>query len=391
MDKREMKSVKSKLFRLFGISSIVVTFIWVILIVMSNISDGPIQHPAPAELLTLPFNAEKSLKFCVFSQDQGEPELGAVVIKNNVEYILPLQKSVLALKGNRSTLFENSLALISDMEESKSLTRELLRYERNRGYPTDLLHESEIELLPFIERPAKMLHGTNSPAHHRNVKRTVVKKWFPVISKILLNPYNMITKDSFYGETNEEPEFGFFHGNNIGIYKTGDQVLLPKSCNEIDFETELALVIGKTGTTIPNSEAKPYVAGYLMFNDFSDRVIQDKERLTFIGYQKSKYISALSSYLVTDIEPEKFTIRALVNGKEVLTACADEIFNFLSLEEQVSHYSNYGTLVPGTVIATGTMAGGCLVELELPFLTPGDKVEFIGNQGLGSLSNVLIK
>ncbi len=391
MDKREIHSMKKTFFRLIGISSLLIILIWGLLILISNIHDGPIAHPAPEEFIKLPFNPNRSLKYCVFSKGQGKPELGAVIIRNSEEYILPLQKSLILWRSSSSSLFESSLALISDMEQSKKLTRKIILHEQNSGYPTELLRESDIELLPFLERPAKMLHGTNSPAHHRNVKRTVVKKWFPIVSKIILNPYNMITGDAFYSESNETPEFGFFHGNNIGIYTNKQAVKLPETCKEIDLETELAFVIGKRGSNIPTNEAKPYIAGYLLFNDFSDRAEQDKERLTFNGYQKSKFISSLSSYLVTDIVPEQVTVRAVVNGTEVLAACADEIFNFLSIEKQISLYSQYGTLVPGTVIGTGAMAGGSLVELELPFLRPGDTVEFIGNQGLGTLSNTLIK
>lgn len=373
------------------IAAVVIFALWLLIIFMSNRADSPIVHPAPEEFLSMGFNPDKSLKFCVFSLSKEAPaELGAVVMYNGAERILPVQKSYSRHYDKAGFQpFSSAMDLISAIDTAKVVSRELFQKERESGYPTPLYRESEVTLHPFIQSPAKMLHGTNSRAHHRNAKRLTVKGWMPFTAKTILNPYNYLTKDSFYAETNEEPEFGFFHGNNIDLLTTGDTLELPEGMEKIDIEGELAMVIGKRGARIDREDAESYVAGYLMFNDFSDRVAQDKERLKFQGYQKSKYISGLGAWFLTDIEPEKFTVRAKVNGKEVFTACNDEIIEFLSVAEQIVHYSHYGTLVPGTVIAMGTMAGGSLNELELSHLIPGDRVELVGNQGFGSFVNYI--
>ncbi len=199
----------------------------------------------------------------------------------------------------------------------------------------------------------------------------------------------MITNDSFYSEHNEIQEFGFFNGNPLNHYTNGDTIPLAYEGQLLDIEAELAVVISKTGTSISIDEANSFIAGYLMFNDISDRSIQDKERLSFLGYQKSKYLNARSSYLVTDIDPNKFAIRALVNGEEVFTCSPKDILDFMTIEEQLVTYSNYGGLVSGEIIGLGTMAGGCLNELELPHLKSGDTATFIGNQGLGELTIII--
>ncbi len=125
----------------------------------------------------------------------------------------------------------------------------------------------------------------------------------------------------------------------------------------------------------------------MIYNDLSDRAIQDNERLAFLGYQQSKYLNARSNYLVTDIDPEQFAIQAYVNGKEVFTCSPADILEFMSIEEQLVAYSQNGGLAAGEIIGLGTMAGGSLNELELPpHLISGDTVTFIGNQGLGELT-----
>lgn len=383
-----MNKLLCKKTAIIAVSSMVV--IWTILVIVSNVLDGAIRYPAPKEFLDIGFNPEKSLKYGVISVN-GKRVLTAVIIKDGEEHLLPLQESHYRKYGVNNPLFDNTMNLISNMELSKDITWKLLKSEALNNYPTELKKEKDIKLLPFLETPTKMLHGTNSRKHYRNIKRAAVGRMLPIVSKLILNPYNMLTNDSFYLKPMEEMKFGYFHGNNIGIYTNNEDITMPDGVTRFDIEAELAVVIGKAGKNIDINDAKDYIAGYLIFNDITDRDIQDIERLeTYTGYQKSKYISVLSSYMLTDIDPDKYTVTAKVNGKEVFTACQDEISEFLSLEEQITLYSKYG-FAPGQVIATGTMAGASLIELDLPLLVPGDEVEFIANQGFGSLKNRIIR
>lgn len=366
---------------------LITTLCWVILIVISNYYDGPKTFPATQEQLAMPFDSESSLKYCRFSyQEQETPVLGAVISLDNKEYVLPLKESYETMTGDNTALFDNTQIFIESITLAKEITRELIDYHFSDETSLNALPIEEVHTLPFIETPTKFIQGSNSAMHNRNAKRMTVKGWMPMVRTMILNPYNFITNDSFYADSNEEQPFLFFHGNPQNFYSHGDFVRLPDGVEKIDFEAELAVVIGKTGTDISPSEAMDFVAGYLIYNDLSDRVTQDEERLEFVGYQKSKYMNALSHYFVTDIDPTNFAITAYINNDEVLTCTTQEIMAFMSFEDQIAKYSQYGGLMTGEVIGLGTMAGGSLNELELPHLFPGDTVTFIGNQGLGELT-----
>jgi len=378
--------------KMIGLALLILLCAWCILIGVSNYYDGPIRYPAPKSYLDMTFNEELSLKYCVFNNNNGgDRRLGVVIIVDGQEKIIPLQESHRNMIGGQHELFSSSYDMISDMKKSKELTRKLLTLERESTHSTQYYDENEVTLLPFLDETRKFVHGTNSKKHHRNAKRITVKKWFPVVSKLFINPYNFLLGDRFYSEIDEETDFGFFHGNNINMFTTNDTINLPKGIEKVDIEAELGIVIGKTGQDININEADEYIAGFLIYNDISDRVTQDNERTSFLGYQKSKYLNSFGAYMVTDIDPEKFAITAYVNDIEMFTCSSNEIMEFMSIEEQIVAYSRFGGLVTGQLIGTGTMAGGSLNELELEHVKAGDKIELVGNQGLDSLINYIQK
>ena len=366
------------------LSSIVLIAGYFLLVFISNLKDHPIPFPASEEVLAMGFNPQKSLKFCVYQDKSKGRVLSTVIVKNNQEYLLPLASSYHSLFDTSITYFENSHALIKNIKEAKPLVRKLIKEASALGFPNATLQEKDVDLQPFMEIPTKLLHGTQSMDHYRNAKRAAVKRGLPNLGRFILIPYNFVTNDDFYSTSEEDQKFDFFHGNNTGLYTTGDTVPLQEGVKELDVEVELAVVISKPGRNIAKEEADEYIAGYLFFNDFTDREAQRKERSeTYTGYQESKYISSLGAYFVTDIDPSKFAVRTLINGKEVASACNDEIIDFMPLDEQIVNYSKY-FLASGQVIALGTMRDGSLFELDIPMLRKGDVVEFQANQGLGN-------
>ena len=174
-----------------------------------------------------------------------------------------------------------------------------------------------------------------------------------------------------------------FNKSSGCIQGPNDSIVKPKAANKMDYEVEVALVIGKKGNNIPKDKAQDYVFGYCIVNDISERSWQ-KER----GGQwvKGKSIAGpCGPYLVTKDEIKdinNINLSLDVNGERRQTGNTKRmIFSFDFL---ISHISQFMTLYPGTIITTGTPAGTAMEMSEPKFLQNGDKlslkVDFLGEQ-----------
>ncbi len=207
----------------------------------------------------------------------------------------------------------------------------------------------------------------------------------------------------------------FYFTNPRSIKGPGPVVCLPDHLEDLDFELEVAVVISRRGSNIRAEEAKDYIAGYMIMNDFSARRLQREEMLLNLGPAKGKdFATATGPWLVTPDELSGFEVPAKdkhrgtnlslnmccrVNGREVSRGnLADMDWTFAELIERAS----YGTeLVPGDIIGSGTVGTGCFLELngtarldnpkhKDQWLQPGDLVE-LEVEGLGVLSNTIAR
>ena len=152
-------------------------------------------------------------------------------------------------------------------------------------------------------------------------------------------------------------------------------VLDPQVTAQLDYEAELAFVIGRSGKNIPRSEALGYVFGYMVGNDISARDLQSQHQQFFKG--KSLDGSCpLGPWIVTADEipdPAALTVRLRVNGEQrQQSSVSDLIFDVGTLIERLSLGM---TLEAGTIVLTGTPAGVGLGFTPPKFLQPGDVVE----------------
>ena len=170
------------------------------------------------------------------------------------------------------------------------------------------------------------------------------------------------------------------------IAAAGEQVVLPANAVEYDYEAELGVVIGQQAKNVSEQEALNYVLGYCNLNDLSARDLQFRTSQWLLGKTLDQFMP-IGPYLVTVDEvgdPQALVIRCWVNGAlRQNSNTADMIFSVAYL---VSYLSQYITLEPGDVIATGTPEGVVLGMQEKQWLKPGDEVSIeIG--GLGRLTN----
>ena len=155
-----------------------------------------------------------------------------------------------------------------------------------------------------------------------------------------------------------------------------DAVLIPRNGSKLDWEVELAVVIGTRATYVPRERALDHVAGYVLHNDYSERVFQLERGGQWVKGKSADTFAPLGPFLATPDEiPDVGALRMWlsVNGAtRQESATANMIFDVPTL---VSYVSEFMTLLPGDVISTGTPAGVGLGMKPSPiYLMPGDVV-----------------
>ncbi|MEX1031224.1 MAG: fumarylacetoacetate hydrolase family protein [Paenibacillaceae bacterium] len=179
-----------------------------------------------------------------------------------------------------------------------------------------------------------------------------------------------------------------FNKFNNSLSAHGDAILIPQMAKEVDYEVELAIVIGKTGKDLTVTEALDYVFGYCTANDVSARDLQLKTPQWMLGKTCDGFCP-LGPYLVTADEvgdPNKLGLRTYVNNEiRQQSNTEDMVFH---CNEIISYVSKHMTLSPGDVILTGTPEGvimGYPPEKQI-YLKDGDKVS-VEIEKLGTLTN----
>jgi len=168
----------------------------------------------------------------------------------------------------------------------------------------------------------------------------------------------------------------------------GQNLVRPKASDWLDFEGELAVIIGKPGRNISAPDAFEHVAGYTCFNDGSIRDFQ-RHTTQFWAGKNFDRTGAMGPWLVTsdemqDLGPQQLTTR--LNGEVMQsTSISDLAF---SIPELIAYLSTVTELLPGDVIATGTPSGVGLFREPKLFMKPGDRIE-IEISGIGVLTNLV--
>ena len=168
----------------------------------------------------------------------------------------------------------------------------------------------------------------------------------------------------------------FYKGNHRTIIGPDEALPWPLDTTKLDYELELACIIGRQGRDIPERQAGDYIAGYTIMNDFSARDIQFQEMACRLGPAKGKdFATALGPCLITAEEIADLgaiTMIARVNGEEWSKGRFGTIH--WSFPQMIAHVSRGETIYPGDVFGSGTVGGGCGLELDR-YLRPGDLVE----------------
>ncbi len=159
-----------------------------------------------------------------------------------------------------------------------------------------------------------------------------------------------------------------------------EEIVLPPQSKRVDYEAELAIVIGKKAKNVSVETAFDYVLGYTCFNDVTARDLQQKDG-QWTRAKGFDTFAPLGPWIETELDPGDLKVEALLNGERRQCSSTKELV--FSVPEIVSYVSHIMTLFPGDVIATGTPPG-------IGPLKPGDLIE-IRIEGIGSLKNYVSK
>jgi fumarylacetoacetate (FAA) hydrolase len=203
----------------------------------------------------------------------------------------------------------------------------------------------------------------------------------------------------------------FYFSNTSEVYGNDQQVPYPAGSRALDFELEVACVIGREGKDIAVEAAASYIAGYTIMNDWSARDLQLQEMKLNLGPSKGKdFATSLGPWLVTPDElavyrhgqramvssgnasSERYamTMLARINGNEVSRGNFNQIY--YSFPQMIAWASRNARLRPGDVLGSGTVGTGCILELGTevhPWLQREDVVE-LEVEGIGVLRNRIV-
>src|SRR5699024_1558991 len=192
----------------------------------------------------------------------------------------------------------------------------------------------------------------------------------------------------------------FYFTNHRTIQGPNETIERPQSCKMLDFELEVAIIIGKEGKNISAEDADDYIFGYMILNDWSARDLQLKEMSIGLGPAKGKdFATSIGPYIVTKEELEEtrdnkgFNLKmtSSINGKKLSDGNLNSIY--YSFNEMIEHASQNSILYPGDIIGSGTVGTGCILEHGpdvQTWLADGDEVT-LAVEKLGSLTNKIGK
>ena len=169
----------------------------------------------------------------------------------------------------------------------------------------------------------------------------------------------------------------FYFSNHNAIFGPHDDIeCMTSHFEKLDYELEIAILIGKEGINVKSENAKEYIAGFMIMNDMSSRGLQMKEMKLNLGPAKGKdFASVLGPYLVTPDELSASIINEDDNGcnYDLQMTCSlngkllskgnlkDMAWSFEKIIERVSYGA---TIYPGDIIGSGTVGTGCLLEIN---------------------------
>ncbi|MFB6931336.1 fumarylacetoacetate hydrolase family protein [Streptomyces chartreusis] len=217
-------------------------------------------------------------------------------------------------------------------------------------------------------------------ADGRRVKSVEAHHLPPVVpSKVVAVHLNHRSRVEEF-QTSLPPAPTYFHKPTSSLNAHGGAIVRPEGCQYLNYEGEVAIVIGRTCRNVSPAEAGDYIAGYTIANDYGLHDFRDTDAGSMLRVKGSDTLCPLGPGLVTDWDFHGKRLRTYVNGEVVQDGSTDEME--WDMHYLVADIARTITLYPGDVLLSGTPANSRPVQ-------PGDVVE-VEVEGLGRLTNHIV-
>ncbi|WP_051792692.1 fumarylacetoacetate hydrolase family protein [Amycolatopsis jejuensis] len=279
---------------------------------------------------------------------------------------------------------ESRFAFVESDDRFRLLPPNLSLADALRSEPGgETVPAGEWELLAPVPSPASLRDFVGHLQHIRNTRR----------SRGVVDPL--------------PPEWAarpaFYFANPHSLHSCSADIAIPAGSKAFDFELEIAVVVGKGGRDLTLAEAGEAIAGYVLYCDWSARDIQTEERAMQIGQGKGKdsaislgpwILPAADAAPFVRADGLDFPVSVQVNGEEVTAPGTRYAGMDWTFSELVAYASAGVDLVPGEVIAAGTVPTGCLLEHSgaddfRGWLAPGDEVRLSAGP-LGEITSTIL-
>ncbi|OGR87630.1 MAG: hypothetical protein A3J74_08935 [Elusimicrobia bacterium RIFCSPHIGHO2_02_FULL_57_9] len=295
----------------------------------------------------------KLVTFEIETAHGPEPRLGALA-----------EGRIMDLNAADPTLPADIIAWLELGEPAREKTRQALLSTGTQRFSHPV---NEVRLLAPVPRPGALRDFFAFEEHARQGaarrKEVLAPQWY------------------------EQPVY--YKGNHREIYGPNETVPWPSYTRKLDFELEIACIVGKKGRDLSPEQAGDYIAGYSILNDFSARDIQKNEMICRMGPAKGKdFATGLGPYLLTCDElraADNLAMSVYVNGAQWSSGNSKD--RYWSFPVMLSHVSQEETVYPGDILGSGTYYKGCGLDLDR-WIKPGDVIE-LEVEKLGRLRHVV--
>ncbi|RME68182.1 MAG: fumarylacetoacetate hydrolase family protein [Alphaproteobacteria bacterium] len=325
------------------------------------------------------------MRLVTFQGASGTDRLGALV---DGDWVFDLQAAA-AANGQDSRPFASMLSLIESGAGGLEAARRLLDVK----IVDALVAPGAYRLRAPLPVPPQMRDFLSFEEHLKNSLESAIK----IRAAMSDDPQKAEAELRASGRFRISPVWYqqpvYYKCNRFAVCGPDETVVWPAYSQIMDYELELAAVIGRQGRDIKREDARDHIFGFTIFNDFSARDAQTKEMEGLLGPAKGKDFdnaNALGPCIVTVDEigdPYDLAMAARVNGVEWSRGHSGTIY--WTFEDMIAHVSQGETLYPGEVIGSGTVGRGCGLEL-MRFLSDGDVVE-LEIEKIGVLRNRVVR
>jgi len=332
------------------------------------------------------------LKLLTFlSSENKKPALGALA--DDGVSVVALQSGLVSTTGSGSHFFDDAIAFLEGGKEALDLAYKIIEVVICQKLNDSIFRLQDITLMAPVPVPRSIRDCMAFEKHIVQATRTVVKWRMPLLAKLDWMMEKKLGRPLFGAPKIWYKRPLYYKGNTLSVVGHDSDVIWPSFSKKLDYELEFGIYIGKKGRNIPKEKAREFIAGYTIFNDFSCRDIQLEEMGGRLGPAKGKDFdtgNVMGPYLVTPDEiPDPYCLEmtATINGEEWSRGNSRDMH--FSFEDMISYISRDETIYPGEFIGSGTVGGGCGLELD-KWIRPGDFVE-LSVGGLGVLKNNIVK